>query len=497
MSKKTVFVLTVLLCAAMLLSACSTRESAPSHELVTQATTAQLPDTTGFKLSYSQSDSLDPFASDTLNNQVVQDLVFDSLFAMDDSFRLQRSIATSYSYESETKLSVTIPQGILFSDGTELTAKHVVNSFNEAKSAPHYQNGLKAIASAHAVNDNTIEFQLNGANPYAHQLLTFAIAKGDTDKKGYPIGSGRYRFNDANGMVFLEVNEHCKDFSPRFTKIPLVNITAAESIENAINIGNISYAFLDLATAPKTKMQCNKKAVNLNNLVYVGMNAHSGITANANIRRAISLAIDRDTLVKSAYQGYGKSAVSVFTTASSLGKKTTLFSAQADLSAARQEITQSGYEEKKLKLDILTNENANRYAAAQLMKQQLEAAGFKVTINQEKNKTYQAKVKSRSFDIYIGETRIPNDMSLNSFFSQKGATHYGIDLDEGKTAKAYQSYQSGKNEIGSFMLAFSQEMPFAPLLYRQGMICYAKSLHGDMQGYADNYFANIEDWYYN
>ena len=87
-------------------------------------------------------------------------------------------------------------------------------------------------------------------------------------------------------------------------------------------------------------------------------------------------------------------------------------------------------------------------------------------------------------------------MNLNSFFSKKGETRYGINLS-GKSAKAYKGYLNSDNEIGSFILNFSQEMPFVPLLYRQGMICYSKSLHGDMQGYYDNYFSNIQDWYYN
>ncbi|MBR3738207.1 MAG: hypothetical protein IKN26_05665 [Eubacterium sp.] len=87
-------------------------------------------------------------------------------------------------------------------------------------------------------------------------------------------------------------------------------------------------------------------------------------------------------------------------------------------------------------------------------------------------------------------------MNLSSFFTEKGETRYGINLS-GNCAKAYKGYLDSKNEIGTFILNFSQEMPFIPLLYRQGMICYSKSLHGDMQGYVDNYFSNIQDWYYN
>ena len=490
------FLLVVVLVCSF--TACSNSSSdQEEHKLVVQTTTELVTDTSGFKLSYTQSDSLNPFESDTLNNQIVQSLVFESLFVLDEGYETQPMLATSYNYPDNQTLCVTISNGNKFSDGSSIDADNIVYSFNQAKDSPHYKNSLKAISGAKAVSSNTIEFYLAYPNPNAHKLLTFAIAKSKKDKKGYPIGSGRYKFGDGDGMVFLEVNDYKTDFTPHFTKIQLVNITSAQSIENAINIGNISFAFRDLSEGSSAKMQCNKKAVNLNNLVYIGINSFLGITKDENIRRAISLAIDRDALVKSAYQGYAKSATSVFTSASVIGKQTAVFDKTSDTAAAKQEISQSGYKGKELSIDILINDNPNRVAAARLIKQQLEAVGFKVSINKESNKAYKSKIKNKAFDLYIGETKIPDDMNLNSFFTSDGATHYGIKLDSGKVAKAYKGYLNSENEIGSFILSFSQEMPFVPLLYRQGMICYSKSMHGDMQGYAGNYFSNIQDWYYN
>ena len=498
MTKKYLSVLLALVIIAAGLSACSVRVNESTvRTIVTETTTEHTTDTTGFKLSYSQSDSLNPFKTKTLNNQIVETLVFDSLFVPDENFEAQPSIATGYAYEDDTTLNVTIPSGLVFSNGDKLSASSVVYSFNEAQTSPHWKNMLKGISSATAVSDTVVRFKLAYKNPNAHNLLTFAIANGDTDEDGYPIGSGRYKFGEGDGIVYITVNKKHEGFEPHFTKITLVNITAAESIDNAINIGNISYAFRDMSKGSARKMQCSKKAVNLTNLVYLGVNENSGITKDKNIRRAISLAIDRDTVVKSAYKGYAKSATSPFHPNSKLGKQSGVFETTADLAAAKQAISQTDFKEKDLKLDILVNANSERVAAAKLIKQQLEAAGFKVTINKEKNKRYHSLVKSGRFDIYIGETRVPNDMNMRSFFSKSGSTRYGIKLSSSKTAKAYGKYLEGDSEIGDFVLSFSQEVPFVPLLYRQCMICYSKSLQGDMQGYAENYFSNIEDWYYN
>lgn len=482
-----------------MLTACASKNDVkPSNSnLVTEATTEIVTDTDSFKLSYSQSDSLNPFESKTLNNQVVQDLVFDSLFIMDEGYNAEPQIATGYSYTDNKTLVVTIPMGIKFSDGSDLTANSIVESFNNAKDSPRWKNPLKAIKSAEVVSQTSVQFNLAYSNPNAHNLLTFAIAKANEKENGYPIGSGRYKFGEGDGNVYVEVNKEYKDFNPHFTRIRLVNITATESIDNGINIGNISYAFRDLAEGSKTRIQSNKKSVSLNNLVFIGANGYTGITNNANIRRAISLAVDRDILVKSAYQGYGRSATSVFNPVSKLGRQTVVFSKTSDIAGAKQAVAQSGVEAKDLSLDILVNKNPSRVSLAKLVKQQLEAIGFRVTISSVSNKAYMTNIKNRAFDIYIGETKIPNDMNLTGFFAKNGATRYGINLEESKSKSAYQGYLNGKSEIGKFVLEFSQEMPFIPLLYRQGMICYSKSMHGDMQGYTGNYFSNIEDWYFN
>ena len=204
----------------VMLSACSSEKNEKNdHTVITQAVSEIVEDPSGFKLSYTQSDSLNPFYSDTLNNQVVQNLVFESLFVLDESYEPQPMLATSYSYEGKKTLTVTIASGNKFSNGDEITSQEVIYSFNEAKNSPHWQNSLKAISSASAVSDTVIEFKLAYANPNAHRLLTFAIASEKTDKKGYPIGSGRYKFGDGNGTVFLKVNTNKKDFEPRFTKI--------------------------------------------------------------------------------------------------------------------------------------------------------------------------------------------------------------------------------------------------------------------------------------
>ena len=142
------------------------------------------------------------------------------------------------------------------------------------------------------------------------------------------------------------------------------------------------------------------------------------------------------------------------------------------------------------------NKNDNRLAAANQIKTALEAVGFTVQLQVSKFSDYKARIKNLNYDLYIGEIKLQNDMCLYPFFSTDGAAHYGISQSKNSTAALYRNYMAGKTELGKFMLSFSEEMPFTPLVYRKGMICYSKSLRGDIQGQYGNFFANIEDWYF-
>lgn len=491
MAKKYIafFVAIVMLIAC--LSGCTSAQNETVTEL-TEVTTAKVTDSTTFKLSYTKGDSLDPFKAKTQNNQVLATLVFESLFDLDENYEPVTNIATGYEYTDSKTIKVDINPQIKFSDGSALDTDDVVYSFQAAKESPAYKNSLQYIDYASA-SGNSVTFYLDRENPYAVNLLTFPIASVKDDENGYPIGSGRYKYDSSDGKTVLTANV-TDSFDPYITVINLVNIAAADSIDNAVNIGNISYAFRDLSSSVAKRMSCAKKLVNMNNLVYIGINSMAGITANAQIRKAVSLAADRSTFAGSAYSGYAVAAASPFNPSAKLAENIKIFSDSADTATAKQAINQSGVAAKDLKITILVNKNNNREAVAALLKSQLESVGFTVKIETESAKEYTRKVKNVEFDIYIGEVKLSDDMSLYPFFDEKGGVRYGIDNDNLKCDDLYSDYLAGDADLGNFILAFNEEIPFIPLVYKKGMICYSKAMNGDMQGYYGNFFSNIETW---
>ena len=233
----------------------------------------------------------------------------------------------------------------------------------------------------------------------------------------------------------------------------------------------------------------------MNNLVYIGINSLSGITANAQIRKAISLACDRTVFAQSAYNGYATAATSPFNPQASIAQNVKIFSSEADSITAKQALNQSMIDSKELKVNILVNKNNNRIACATLLKNQLETVGFTVTIDEVSTKEYTRRVKNTEFNLYIGEVKLSDDMCLYPFFDDKsGGVRYGIDNENLTCDDLYSAYLAGECDLGKFILSFNEEMPYIPLVYKKGMICYTKAMSGDMQGYWGNFFSNIDTW---
>lgn len=457
-----------------------------------QTTTAKQTDDVSFKLSYTQGDSLDPFKATSQNNQVLASLVFESLFDLDEHYEPIPNIASGYEFTNSKTIKVDIKPTLKFSDGSVLDAEDVVYSLNAAKKNDAYASGLTGIKSCYA-DGNSVIISLSYANPFAVNLLTFPIASVNDDENGFPVGNGRYKYKSDDNKTVLVVNEN-SDFDPYITTITLVNIAAADSIDNAVNIGNITFSFKDMSVNPTKRMSCAKKAIDMNNLVYIGVNSKRGVTSNVQIRKAISLAVDRKTLVESAYSGYAQEALSVFHPQFTGVGDTNLFSETADSTTAKQAVAQTGYDSKELTLTLIVDKNDNKVATANLVKTQLEAAGFKINVEQLSASAYQKRVKSSNFDLYIGEVKLADDMNLYPFLAKSGGVSYGIDLDHMGCDNTYIKYLNSSEELGKFLLAFYDDMPYIPLLYKKGLICYSKSMHGDMQGYYGNFFSNIDSW---
>lgn len=440
------------------------------------------------KLAYSKADMLDPFTSTMSANLQIMGLVYDGLYKLNKNYEPIPVIAKS-SIVSGTTVNVTLDSAV-FSDGTAITANDVVYSFEQARYSPNYSTRLQNFVQASISSSNMLVFTLEAADPYALSCLTFPIVKYGSEGE-LPVGSGRYVPQISGESTYLVVNTKKPNFNPAIKTIMLVPVRDSSSIESSLEIGNTGFYYNDLGSGSYMRINAQTTDMGINNFVYLGFNSESEFFSNASLRQAVNLAINRNEIVTTAFQGHARAAYSPFNPDwYALVSKDLVLS--VDLPKAEELIAQSEIDITSKEISLLVNkDNQFKLETAEFIKGYLEKIGFTVNLKAYASDYYIEAVELGSYDMYIGEIRLSPNMDLFPIFG--GDVSYGIDPLCDSAAR-YNQFLNGKCELMDFVNTFNEDLPLIPLCYRNAAASYTNSMQGEFQSCDGDVFYNIEKW---
>ncbi len=440
------------------------------------------------KLAYSKADMLDPFTSSMSANIQIMGLIYDGLYRLNDKYEPVPVIAKS-SIVSGTTVNVTLDSAV-FSDGTPVTSGDVVYSFEQARYSPNYSSRLLNFLQASISSSNMLVFTLEVPDPYALSCLTFPIVKNGSEGE-LPIGSGRYVPQKSGESTYLVVNTKKTNFNPAIKTIMLIPVRDSSSIESSLEIGNTGFYYNDLSSGSYLRINAKTVDMGINNFVYLGFNYESEIFSDANLRQAVNLAINRNEIVTTAFQGHARATYSPFNPDwYALSSKDLVIS--MDLPKAEEYISQSEIDISSKEISLLVNkENQFKLETAEFIKGYLEKLGFKITLKAYTADYYTEAVKLGSYDMYIGEVRLSPNMNLFPIFG--GDASYGTD-PLCTSATRYDQYLNGKCELMDFVNTFNEDLPLIPLCYRNAAASYTNSMQGSFNSCDGDVFYNIEEW---
>ena len=440
------------------------------------------------KLAYSKADMLDPFTSSMSANIQIMALVYDGLYKLNENYEPLPVIAKS-SIVSGTAVNVTL-DSVVFSDVTPITSNDVVYSFEQARYSPNYSTRLQNFVQASISSSNMLVFTLENPDPYALSCLTFPIVKNGSEGE-LPIGSGRYVPQISGESTYLIVNAKKSGFNPAIKTIMLVPVRDSGSIESSLEIGNTGFYYNDLGSGSYLRINAKTVDMGINNFVYLGFNSESEVFSDANLRRAVNLAINRNEIATTAFQGHARSAYSPFNPDwYALSSKDLVIS--TDLPKAEELISQSETDIASKEVSLLVNkDNQFKLETAEFLKKHLEAVGFTVNLKTYSADYYTEAVEIGSYDMYIGEVRLSPNMDLFPIFG--GDVSYGID-PLCASATRYNQFLNGKCELMDFVNTFNEDLPVIPLCYRNAAASYTNSMQGDFNSCDGDVFYNIEEW---
>lgn len=379
---------------------------------------------------------LDPALVDDAESGKVIFNIYEGLLKYDlDSTKVEPSLAKSWDVTPDG-LSYTfhLQEGVKFHDGTDFNADAV--KFNVDRQIPPLATEDMAYGSfvygsvkdVEVIDENTVKINLTAPNTAFLANLAMVMAAPMVSPKALednnnnvneaPCGTGPYKFvswaKDEN--IVLERNEDywgtkalTKNVIFKFIKDNSARVVALNNGE-ADMIDGIDATVVDQITGAGNKI-FKAGGMNIN---YMAYNTSRAPFNDANLRRAVSQAINVPELVKSLYQGYSEPATSILPTFMN-GYDPSITQVAYDPTVAEKTLKAAGLTSVK----IMTYTNPRPYnaatgqALAEAIQGYLSKVGVTATIDSYDWTTYKEKLKAGNYDIcfygWIGDNGDPDN----------------------------------------------------------------------------------------
>lgn len=444
-------------------------------------------------LGYTPSAGFNPYAS--ASNLVEQNagLLFECLVELTPELSLEYRLADSIVSAGET-VTIHMRSGCTFADGTAVTAQDAAASLEAARLSERYAARFANVTEVKASGD-TVTVTLATPDSMFAYLCDIPVLKAAETGSAQPTPNGRYTYGDSGSLVR---NASCAFAEDGPDTIYLTEVSSYEEMVSGFAVGSLNLYTASDSAQTSAGFSSVSDYYKTNNLVFLGVNAtppetgeKSPLLTTAGGRGLLSQLIDRTQLAQKSYYSRAYPATGcindhydcvadghVILSSAEL----TADQAAADMAALGYSLDDAGYyqnadgERLNLRLLVYSGNTYKRYAAA-LIKEQLAAAGIYVTVEEASDfDVYSQKVASGDFDLYIGEVKLYNNMDMSPFF-EGGQASVGIVQSEA-LATAYAAFKADQNTAAALEEAFAAEMPYVPLLWRNGTVVHSSGISG-------------------
>ena len=434
-------------------------------------------------------------------NSSLSSLVYRYLYRLDNSFSPVKDLAVSHSI-SGLILKVFIETELVFSDGSALTSEDEKYSFDCEAASERYRALLSGISECETSGTDCVIFYLKYADPNVLNALVFPIVRNMTagDPQSYPTGNGYYAYHQDGIRLSLKANLKFAGDIPKIGTVRLTDVKGNNSPENLITTNEIDFCYSELSDASLTEVNCSSMGIYLNNLIYLGVNHENVNLVLASFRQALSFAIDRQSIAENAFRGFARAAAVPFNTSwagysSSLSASNISLGAQPEKTQAL--LSQRGFGTDGIPMELLLvcNESNGfiRNTAAAIVSA-LAPFNINVTVSYMNSSDLKKAVEAGQYDLYIGEIKIPATMNISQLMSPSGGAAYGINYDYLTCDEEYERYKNGETALDDFIAAFTADMPFIPLVYRNGRFLYTRNVTSEVSACEGFLFSDVYKW---
>lgn len=426
----------LVLAAALLLSGCA--EQSPyipsGNGLNDETGVATNPGQTQVKqqelsLAYHPEKGVNPYTCADYTNKALFGLLYQSLFTVDKDYNVEPQLCKKYSVSQDRKTYVFYVENATFSDGTALTVSDVAASLEAARQGSVYSGRLTNVESISLTADGGVQVQLTTAYENFPLLLTIPIVPAEQVNLDFPDGSGPYALKTvASGrQLWLRQDWWCKASLPiHAEKIPLVSADGPKDIRDKFELADVGVVCANPGADSYVDFRSDYDLWDCENgiFLYLGCRAKSKVFSNETVRRALTHAIDRSTIVKEYYRTFALAATLPASPNSPYYNKTLAKQYDFDAQALNAALTKEGLEESSVTL-LVNSSDSRRVKVANAIAAMLEECSLVVTVKAVSGDNYTAALRYGSYDLHLGQTILSPNMDLSAFFDSKGTLNYG------------------------------------------------------------------------
>jgi oligopeptide transport system substrate-binding protein len=420
-----------------------------------------------------ENDTYDPGLGTTIGTATVVNQSFEGLMRLDDNNQPELAVAEKVDFDAAnpTKYTFHLRKDAKWSDGQPVKAadfeyawKRVLDPATAAGYASqlyYLKNGAKFNGKEAKVEDvgvkakdeYTLEVELENPTPYFLQLCTLPtlmpvrkdVVEKDKEKWATKaetyIGNGPFKmtgYTPDKEILFVKNDNYWNKSKVKLEKMKFVMIVQATSALAAFETGEVDY----LDSIPSNEMPRLTKEGKVVTLPYIGTyyisinNKKAGLD-NAKVRKALSLAIDRQILIDKVWQDPRKPATGFvpYGFADSDASKQfrdlggDMIPAKGNVEEAKKLLAEAGYPDGKGFPAVeyaYNNDETHKKIAQAVQDMWKKNLGIEVKLNEVEWKVFTPQRRAGNYfiarDGWIGDYMHPMTM-LDIFVSKDGNNH--------------------------------------------------------------------------
>lgn len=397
-------------------------------------------------LTYFPDRSMNPLIGNNITNRVLFSLIYQGLFSVDRNNTAVPILCSYFQATADNRnYTVYLDQEATFSDGSPVTTADVLATYEAARNSDYYGGRFTYIDSVvQGESANSVVFHLTTAYECLPVLLDIPIVKVGHTEDDFPIGTGPYVFqqNVAGEHLSKVANWWCADK----TKLPTnaETITLSEATSQAQVRDEFEFSSLDLAISNPmsdsyAEYRCDFELWEVESglFLYLGCNVlwseYFKDGRNEELRKALTYAIDRQTIVDTYYRGRAYPSTLPTSPGSPYYSESLAARYEFDplrfVSAIQNMYTPKNDKGETKKMLLLVNcDDSARLRTARYIAKELTDLGLEtgtLEYGGSTGTTYEQVLRAGSFDLYLGQTKLSATYDLSQFFKGYGNLGWG------------------------------------------------------------------------